>query len=114
MKVKHFYQVEKEEAKSAGAKGTSIRWILGPKDEMPNFHLRMVEVEPGGVTMHHDHPFEHECFILEGEGELVGNDKSLPLKPGNAAYVAPGETHQFRNVGKTPLRFLCMIPKLEK
>ena len=114
MKVKHFTEVEKIEANTEGAQGASLRWILGPKDEMPNFHMRLVEIEPGGQSMHHSHPYEHQCFILEGEGELLGEKASLPLKPGNAAYVAADEIHQFRNAGEAPFKFLCMIPRLEK
>ena len=114
MKVKHYKDVEKIEANTDGAKGASLRWVLGPDDEVPNFHMRVVEIEPGGQSMHHSHPYEHECYILEGEGELVGKEKTLELKPGNAAYVAPDEIHHFQNVGDTTFKFICMIPNLEK
>ncbi len=115
MKVKHFRGVKIIAADSEGAKGASLRWLLGPEDEMPNFHMRMVEVEAGGHTMHHKHPYEHECYILEGEGELLDEDgKVRVLKPGNATYVPADEVHQFRNKGESTFRFLCIIPNLEK
>jgi quercetin dioxygenase-like cupin family protein len=110
MKAKHFSEVPFIEANADGAKGAGLRWILGPDDEMPNFHLRMVEVEPGGMTMHHKHNYEHECYILEGEGELVGENESLSLTPGKAAYVPANQIHQFRNVGSKDFKFLCIIP----
>ena len=114
MKVKHYTDVEKIEANTEGAKGASLRWVLGPKDDMPNFHMRVVELEPGGVSMHHQHDYEHECYILEGKGELVGDNEKLSLTPGKAAYVPAGETHQFRNAGDKPFKFLCMVPNLDK
>ena len=114
MKVKHYSEVEDEDANMEGASGTNIRWLLGPADDMPNFHLRMIEVEPGGNTPRHNHPYEHEVFVLEGEGELIdpdGNPKKL--SHGDVVYVAPDELHQFRNTGDGNFRFLCLIPKTE-
>ena len=114
MIVKHYTEVEKEDANKDGACGSSIRWLLGPADGMPNFYLRMIEVEPGGNTPRHSHAYEHEVWVLEGEGELVDpDDNTLPLRPGCAAYVEPDELHSFRNTGTGLLRFLCAIPKTQ-
>lgn len=114
MKTKHFEEAERQFATTDGAEGASIRWLLGPEDGMPNFYLRYVEVEPGGMTMHHKHPYEHEVFVLEGVGELINEGENCyELSPGRAAYVAPGEIHQFINTGDGPFKFLCMIPKTE-
>ena len=30
--------------------------------------------------------------------------------PGGLRYVAPGDVHQFRNSGKSALKFLCLVP----
>jgi quercetin dioxygenase-like cupin family protein len=114
MRIKHYTEVEKEAANMEGAKETAIRWVLGPADEMPNFYLRVVEVEPGGNTPRHNHPYEHEVFVLDGEGELIDPaGKALALKPGAVAYVAPDELHQFRNAGNGVFRFICLIPKIK-
>ena len=102
--------VEKKIANTDGAKGAGLRWVLGPEDKMPNFYLRVVEVEPGGCTMHHEHPYEHQVFILEGTCELVGNDKSITMEKGDAGYVEPGEIHQFRNAGQGMMKMICCIP----
>ncbi len=112
MKVKHYTEVANEDANMDGAKGANIRWVLGPADEMPNFYLRVIEVEPGGNTPHHHHPYEHEVFVLDGQGELLDPEgNSFELKPGVVAYVAPDDLHQFRNTGDELLRFICLIPK---
>jgi quercetin dioxygenase-like cupin family protein len=62
------------------------------------------------MTMHHQHNYEHEVYVLEGEGELAGEEENLSLTPGSAGYVPANTIHQFRNVGNTPFKFLCMIP----
>jgi len=110
MKVKNPNDVPFIEATADGAQGAGLRWMLGPDDNMPNFHLRLVEVEPGGKTMHHQHNYEHECFVVEGSGELVGVNETLAMNKGAAAYVPANEIHQFRNAGDTPFKFVCVIP----
>lgn len=114
MKVIHYTEVEKDGVKMEGADGTSLRWALGPADNMPNFYLRVVEVEAGGYTPRHNHPYEHEVYILDGQGELIDPEGNpLELRPGNIAYVAPDELHQFRNAGEEVFRFICIIPKVD-
>jgi quercetin dioxygenase-like cupin family protein len=113
MFVKKLNDVDKMEATEDGARGAGLRWMLGPKDDMPNFFLRVVELEPGGQSMHHKHDYEHEVYVLEGSGELAGEAQSLPLEPGYAGYVPPNEIHQFRNTGDTMMKFICVIPKVD-
>ena len=92
------------------APGTTIRWVIGEKEGAPNYALRVIEVAPGGHTPHHAHNFEHENFVLEGEGTVTVGQETHPIKPGYVAYVPPGVKHQYVNTGDTPLKFLCGIP----
>ena len=112
MKIRHYKDVDNLLFKEEGASKVSIRWLIGEKDNPPNFYLRMIEVEPGGYTPYHKHSKEHEVFVLEGEGKVVdegGNEYSL--KEGIVVYIPPMEKHQFRNNGNKVLKFLCIIPK---
>lgn len=93
----------------AGVKGVKIRWLISQK-EAPNFVMRMYEVEPGGYTPHHTHPFEHEVFVLDGQGEVVCEGETKPLTNGCVVYMPQDKKHQFRNTGDKILRFLCLIP----
>jgi quercetin dioxygenase-like cupin family protein len=77
---------------------------------MPNFTMRFIEVAPGGHTLNHTHPYEHEMFFLEGLGELIEKNGVSPINPWEVIYIAPNELHQIKNPGKKPLRFLCMTP----
>ncbi len=73
--------------------------------------MRRIELESGGCTPHHSHPWEHVVYILEGEGFLAGEAVDLELKPGDSVFVKPDEVHQFRARDDSPLTFLCSIPQ---
>ncbi len=72
--------------------------------------MREFEVAPGGYTPRHSHDFEHEVFVLSGEGVVSEGDQEYKLTTGDVVFVQPNEVHQFRNTGTQPMRFLCLIP----
>lgn len=92
------------------ASGVELREIFTEATGAPTFAMRLFEVAPGAVTLRHAHPWEHEVYVLDGRGELVGEDGPRAFAAGDCCYTAPNELHQFRNTGAVPLRFLCMIP----
>lgn len=110
MKLVHYDEVELEDVDIEGAKDTKIRWLISQKDNAPNFAMRMFEVQPGGYTPYHKHDWEHESFILEGEGALVTEEGEKPFKAWDVLYIEPNMMHRFKNTGKTLMRFLCIIP----
>ncbi len=93
-----------------GARDAQIKELITARDGAPTFAMRMFEIAPGGNTPLHQHPWEHEVFILSGEGELRGENETYPFRAGDAVFVAPNEMHTFVNTGQGPLRLLCMIP----
>jgi len=106
----HIDALSMEPVKTEGARGVTMQVLLSEKDGAPNFVMRRFQVEPGGCTPLHTHPYEHEAFILEGGGELHAGGRDHALEPNTAIYVPPDALHQFRNTGSEPLRFLCLIP----
>ncbi|MDX1918391.1 MAG: cupin domain-containing protein [Candidatus Caenarcaniphilales bacterium] len=92
-----------------GATDCLMQELLTETNGASNFAMRLFEVAPGGHTPQHSHPWEHEIYVLEGEGELRG-ESLHPFKQGDAMLVPPGTLHQFYNSGAKPLRFLCLIP----
>jgi len=76
--------------------------------------MRLFEMEPGGHSPLHEHPWEHEVFILEGEGVAFDGEKAKEFKAGDVVFVLPDERHQFKNNGKKTLKFLCLIPYAKK
>jgi len=110
MKVNHCERVPAEEVEMDGASGCTVRWLLSSADGTPNFAMRQFEVAPGGHTPRHSHPFEHEVYVLCGNGVAMEGDVEHPLSEGDVIFVEPDEEHQFRNTGGAPMRFLCLVP----
>jgi len=110
MKLMHYSDVPLEEVTVEGARGAKIRWLVAEKDGAPNFAMRLFELDINGFTPYHAHSWEHENFIVEGEGVLQTEDGDKPFKPGDILYVPPMMKHSYRNTGGGVLKFLCMIP----
>lgn len=93
------------------APGTTIRWVIDEAhDGAPNYALRVIEVAPGGHTPRHAHPYEHENFVVEGQGRVLLNGQWHEVGPGSVIFVPAGTEHTYENIGQTPFRFLCGIP----
>ncbi len=94
-----------------GARDVMVRVLFGPQDRAPTFAMRIFEMAPGGHTPYHDHPFEHEVMILEGDIAIVSSEDRIPVQAGDVALIRPGETHQFRNLSDSrPAKFMCLVP----
>jgi quercetin dioxygenase-like cupin family protein len=70
----------------------------------------MFEIQPGGNTPLHTHPHEHEVFIVEGDGIFVFDGQEHEFSAEYVIFVPGGKEHQFRNIGNSVLRMLCLIP----
>ncbi len=106
----HYSNIESNPVKAEGVSGVSMRMLISKNDGAPNFAMRLFHVEPGGYTFHHSHEWEHEMFVIEGEGQAITNEGTNDLKAGYTIFVPPGEVHQFKNTGTTRLSFLCVVP----
>jgi quercetin dioxygenase-like cupin family protein len=92
------------------SKGVRIKWLINEKDGAPTFLMRHFTVEAGGFTPYHQHDWEHEVYVLEGQGKVRYEDLEERIEPGDAILIPPGQRHQFQ-AGTETLRFLCLIPK---
>jgi quercetin dioxygenase-like cupin family protein len=108
--VKHYSQ-RSAQLFGPEAPGTSIRMLLSDElDGAPIYNMRMIEVEPSGHTPLHSHPYEHENYVLEGEGQVLIEGEVYQIGPGMVVLVPPNALHQYRNTGKNLMRFICSIP----
>lgn len=110
MKVIRGSEVAAQPVEEEGAREVTVRWLISRPEGAPNFAMRLFEVRAGGCTPRHEHPWEHEVYVVEGNLEVVGPRGPVPAGPGDAVFVPPGEAHQFRNAGEGVARMLCMIP----
>ncbi len=90
--------------------GVRMKVLLGSDEGAPNFVMREFAIESGGHTAYHTHEWEHEVYVLDGEGAIKQGDREVPVKRGSFALVKPNEEHQFLNKGKGTFRFICVVP----
>lgn len=111
MKIKVAEDVPARDVDLEGAEGVQIRLLVHKDEAAPNFYMRQFDVAPAGHTPLHSHAWEHECYILAGEGTVETPEGEKPVKAGDCLYIAPEDRHQFRNTGNEPLKFLCLVPR---
>jgi quercetin dioxygenase-like cupin family protein len=111
MIVKDYREVDAKA--SYDVEGVTLRWVVAKEDGAPRFAMRVIEVAPGKATAHHQHWWEHEVYVLAGEGIVKGAGAEHPLREGSVVFVPGEEMHQFVNTGAGPLRFICMVPHTE-
>lgn len=109
MIIKHYTQVEP--GTYAGVPdGVHMREMITGRDGAPNFSLRVFDIEPGASTPFHAHEWEHEVFILAGNGKVVTEGKEASFTAGDSIYIAPQEKHCFRADPQSSARFICVVP----
>ena len=114
MKHISYSEVEPEIPDVDGIKDLTIRWLITKDDGAKNFAMRLFEVAPGGYSPWHQHEIEHEMFVVEGHGVAKSENGDIEFSTGDVFFIKPWEWHNFSNTGDKPLKFLCLIPYLEK
>ncbi len=107
VQVRDFRDVEAQPA----LEGVTMRVVIGPEEGAPTFNMRVFEVQPGHASPYHDHWWEHEVFVLSGQGVVRTGQDEMPISHGSTVFVPGGDLHQFCNTGNDVLRFLCLVPQ---
>jgi quercetin dioxygenase-like cupin family protein len=96
--MKHINYLDEKplEVTEAGAKGISLRWVIGEEDGAPNVYMRVITFEPSAQSPDHSHPYEHEVYVIRGKGSVEVDGKTVPLTQGDVAYIPPDASHCFR------------------
>ena len=110
MKIASHRSVDQKPVEMPGSSGCHVRWLIGKEDQAPNFAMREFQIDPGGHTPRHYHPYEHEVYVVSGEGTICEGEQIHRITAGDVILVQPDEVHQFRNDSQAPLVFLCMVP----
>jgi quercetin dioxygenase-like cupin family protein len=109
MKIFQYKEVEAKDA-NKGSLGLKVRWLITKEMGAENFAMRLFEMEPGGHSPSHTHSWEHEVFILEGKGLIVGAEHERKFGPNDVIFIPPNEKHQFKNNSEKTIKFLCIVP----
>jgi len=103
-------EIGETEVSEKDVKGVRMKILLGESQGASNFVMRVFEIEPGGHTAYHTHPWEHEVYVLEGNGAVRQDGKDHELVKGSVVLVKPNEPHQFLNKGREAFKFICVVP----
>ena len=112
MKHIHYKEVEPVPVTEAGARGITLRWAIGEKDGADNFFMRIIDFEAGSVSPSHSHQYEHEMFIINGQGSVELEGEIRELKKGDVLFVPPSAHHCFKSADG--MEMICLIPKQGK
>lgn len=90
------------------------RLLAGPPQ---NLCLRsgLVNLLPGAsVGKHNTGDYEEMVIVLEGQGEMLGNEDRLVLNTKQAAYCPPYTEHDVLNTGDSVLKYVYIVTKAKQ
>ncbi len=90
-------------------KGIRFYPMLTAKDGTPNFAMRLFEIDPDGYTPRHSHEWEHEVYIIKGDGYVFKGEEEIRIEQDDFIFVEPSELHQFR-AGENGMSIICVVP----
>jgi quercetin dioxygenase-like cupin family protein len=90
--------------------GVLKREVVNAGDGAPNYIMRVFDVDPGSATPFHTHAWEHEVYVLSGEGVAVDEKGETKISKDSVVFVPSEEKHCFKNNGRETLQFICVIP----
>jgi quercetin dioxygenase-like cupin family protein len=94
-----------------GVVGVVKRVPLAAREGWDGYVMRVFDIEPGGHTPRHTHPWPHINYIIAGRGMLLLDDVEHEVRSGAYALVPAGVKHQFSNAGSELFRFICIVPE---
>ena len=106
----YFTDVKAEELPENMGSKSSIRWLIRDEDGARAAAMRYFQIRPGGKIYGHHHPWEHEIFVVRGDGKLRVGSKWYSVRQGMFIFIPPNVEHEYINDGREPFEFLCVIP----
>jgi quercetin dioxygenase-like cupin family protein len=115
MLKKNYRDVEEEQVTVEGSSGATIRILITGKDGASRYAMRRFEIKPGGKIGVHDHPEEHEIYVLTGKARVFDDEgNEATAEAGDVLFVPSYEKHGYENLSKETLTFVCVVPMLDK
>ncbi len=109
MKIKKKTDIVPRIMDDGQASGVKAFPVLTANDGTPNFAMRLFEIKPNGHTPKHTHKWEHEVFIISGEGFVLQGEEKIPIEKEDFILVSPDELHQFL-AGENGISMICVVP----
>lgn len=91
--------------------GTILRELLHPEKANLDIHysLALATLRPDRSSRPHRLKTSEVYYILEGEGIMHVGDEYEKVRFGQAIYIPPNSVQYIQNMGKSDLKFLCIV-----
>ena len=88
-----------------------LREILHPNKAALEIHysLAHARVSPGQSTKRHRLATTEVYYVIQGTGEMIIDNESQPVAPGDTVYIPPDAAQAIANTGQQDLVFLCIV-----
>jgi quercetin dioxygenase-like cupin family protein len=86
--------------------GIGVKMLIDQRMDAALHTMFMVEYEPGGAAIPHDHPLEETYYFLEGEVEATADGEHFVFGPGDVFWTGVGCVHSFSNTSGARVRWL--------
>ncbi len=71
------------------------------------FKAKIIRVEAGAQISYQSHAKRSEHWIIvKGQGEVILDSQTIPVKPGASVFIPQGAKHRIHNTGSSPLEFI--------
>ncbi len=88
--------------------GGKIRWLITHKDGADKYSMRLITIHKGKSTPSHQHDYEHEIFVISGEGETILDGKRYQVNSNDFIFI-PGGIHHVLNA-YSDMKVICVVP----
>lgn len=100
-----------EDLLKSGAEKVKVRYLIDERHGSNLFALRIYTVGKNGRTPLDQHQYEHQVYVMNGEGSLRmqrNGSVSRLIRAGDTVFIPSNAVHQFTNEREEPLVFLCV------
>lgn len=111
MLKKNYKDVDNIPVALENTKDAYVRWLIDESDGAKYYAMRRFEVKLKGSIPLHEHPEDHEIYILKGNASFYNDAGQEELaNEGDVLYIPPNEKHGIKNLGQDDLIFICIVP----
>jgi quercetin dioxygenase-like cupin family protein len=86
--------------------GIAVKMLVDSRLGAVLHSMFMVEYQPGGAALPHDHPLEETYYILDGRVDASADGDEFTLGPGDVFWTGVGCIHAFYNRTEARVRWL--------
>jgi quercetin dioxygenase-like cupin family protein len=69
--------------------GKKVRWLISKEMGAPHFEMRHFTITDESQPSEEAHPWEHQVYVLSGEGIIKSGDMKSRSNQEIAIYIAP-------------------------